>query len=350
MTNSKKYPSPKLQNASSRTIIHAFLTKRKKRTKPSKELPLRLIPAEELAETSQAAVYRFGHSTVLIRIDGNYFLTDPVFSKRASPVQWIGPKRFQPTPNTIDELPLIKAALISHDHYDHLDKAAIKALANRVERFIIPTGLGKRLQRWGVAPSKIIERSWWQSVSLDGITLTATPSQHFTGRGLFDRDKTLASSWVIEGKQARLFYGGDSGYFPGFAEIGLHFGGFDLTMLENGAYSPFWKEIHMSPEETIQAHLDLKGRALMPIHNGTFDLAFHDWFEPMERLQALAIENGIQALTPRFGEAVYPTNPIPTTQWWREQISNTEKANPGSGLQRSNKSKFSFSCCPCKQP
>ncbi len=312
-----------------RGVFRALIAKRKNQTRPERPLPSRSITADELADRSHPVVYRLGHSTVLIRIDGEYFLTDPVFSKRASPVPWIGPKRFQPAPIRIDELPRIKAVVISHDHYDHLDKAAIKLLADEVEHFVVPSGVGRRLQMWGVDEARIIERGWWEDVSLASVTLTATPTQHFTGRGFFDRNKTLAASWVIEGEQCRLFFGGDSGYFPGFAGIGRRFGGFDLTILENGAYSPFWKPIHMTPEETMQAHLDLEGRVLMPIHNGTFDLAFHDWFEPMERLRFLAMATKARVTTPMFGEPVCPIEPAVTRAWWRELAAQSSPESAG---------------------
>lgn len=304
-------------------LVKALFTKRGKHTKPKNPLPLLPIPQEELLNASHDVIYRLGHSTVLMRLDSKYFLTDPVFSETASPLRWpsLGLKRFQSTPISIGELPAIAAVLISHDHYDHLDRRAIRQLIGRTGKFIVPVGVGNRLRRWGVPSEKIIERDWWQSVSLSSVNFTATPTRHFTGRGLFDRNKSKASGWAIESSSAKIFYGGDSGYFPGFHEIGERFGGFDLTMLENGAYSPFWPDIHMSPEETLQAHLDLKGESMLPIHNGTFDLSFHAWFEPMERLHQLAEQTGTNILTPVFGEPVSPVDPVSTTLWWREQVS-----------------------------
>ncbi len=298
-------------------LIRALIAKRRSAARPHHPLPLRPIPQSEFEASDTAVVYRLGHSTVLIRLDGSYFLTDPVFCNRASPFQWIGPKRFQQTPVSPEDLPPISAVVISHDHYDHLDKSAILQIKDRVECFVVPLGVGRRLRKWGVGRGQIIECEWWQSLSLGGVNLTATPTQHFTGRSLFDRDKTLAASWVIEGAQGRLFFGGDSGYFSGFREIGERFGGFDLTMLENGAYSRYWKKVHMAPEETLQAHVDLQGQALMPIHNATFDLAFHKWFEPMERLHRLAESNGVPVITPIFGEKVNALMPEPTRAWWR---------------------------------
>lgn len=208
-------------------LIKAYFGTERVAPTPSAPLPLRWIPAAELqARTGDATVYRLGHSSVLMRLDSEYVLTDPVFSERASPLRWLGPKRFHPLPFSLEELPRIKAVVISHDHYDHLDKASVLALADRVDRFIAPLKVGDHLRRWGIAEEKIVELGWWQSVSVGSLRFTATPAQHFSGRGLTDRDKTLWAGWVIESHEARVFFSGDSGYFDGFREIGERFGGF----------------------------------------------------------------------------------------------------------------------------
>ena len=305
-------------------IAKAYFKDNREAVVPNGELPIKLLTKSILLQETSDAVFRLGHSTMLIRLNGEYILLDPVFSERASPVQWAGPKRFHPTPIEIAELPPIKAVIISHDHYDHLDEAAIKLLAGKTEKFITPLNVGNYLVKWGVDKTNIIELNWWQSTNLDGLSLTATPAQHFSGRGLFDRDETLWASWVIQSDNTKLFFSGDSGYFDGFKEIGERYGPFDITMIETGAYNELWSEIHMLPEQSLQAHLDLKGKAMLPIHNGTFDLSLHNWYEPLEKISALAASHQVKLLTPIFGEEVAIKDPTPSLAWWREFILDSE--------------------------
>lgn len=302
------------------SAIKAYFSATRVAPKPTKPIPVMDLAKGLPEKPSRSVVYRLGHSSMLIGIDGEWVLADPVFSKRASPVQWAGPKRFHPAPMNIDELPKIKAVVISHDHYDHLDKGSIKQLANKVEYFLVPKGLGAYLEKWGVQSERITELSWWESAEIGSIAFTATPTQHFSGRGLFDRNKTLWASWVITGQQANLYFSGDSGYFAGFKEIGDRLGPFDLTMVETGAYNKAWKDIHMMPEESLQAHIDLRGKAMMPIHNATFDLALHNWYEPLERISDLALEEGVSLVTPMFGEGVDVKAPMTTSAWWKSHV------------------------------
>ena len=298
-------------------LFKGYLASRNNDKSPGQSLPTRWITPGDLAATSGPVVYRLGHSSMLLKLDDAYLLVDPVFSERASPLQWAGPKRFHPVPLLPRALPPLKAVLISHDHYDHLDRGAIELLAANVEHFVVPTGVGSHLVRWGVDRARIIELGWWQAATLGSIRLTATPAQHFSGRGLHDRNKTLWASWVIESDEARLFFSGDGGYFDGFAAIGARFGGFDLTMVETGAYNRLWSHIHMLPEQSLQAHLDLRGAAMMPIHNSTFDLSFHSWYEPLEQASRLASRRGVELVTPVIGAPVNPLAPTGTYAWWR---------------------------------
>ncbi len=296
-------------------ITKAYFRDQREAATPKQPIPLRPIPLQEL-EQAGPRVYRLGHSTVLMQLDDHWLLTDPVFSDRASPVQWAGPKRFHPSPLAMEDLPRIKAVVISHDHYDHLDKASIQALDSKVEWFVTPLRVGNHLRDWGISDDKIIELKWWQEVNLDGLSLTATPTQHFSGRGLLDRDRTLWASWVLAGVDARIYFSGDSGYFSGFKEIGERLGPFDLTLIEAGAYNDLWSEVHMLPEESLQAHLDLRGKAMLPIHNGTFDLALHEWYEPLERIHQLARQHQVNLVTPIFGEAVSLKERFSSQSWW----------------------------------
>lgn len=301
-------------------ISWEYMRAKRAEPQPQVELPVNQITADQLKQAESPVLYRLGHSSVLIKLDGEFFLTDPVFSERSSPVQWAGPKRFHDTPLVIEDLPPLKAVVISHDHYDHLDKDTVKKLSDKAEWFVTPLKVGQRLIDWGLDPKKVIEKDWWQSVQLGSVKLVATPAQHFSGRGMFDKDETLWASWVIQGEQANLFFSGDSGYFSGFKEIGERYGPFDITMIETGAYNEMWSEIHMLPEQSVQAHLDLKGRAMLPIHNSTFDLALHDWYEPLERVSAAAELNQVRLLTPIMGEQVSITKPAQSIAWWLELV------------------------------
>ncbi len=298
-------------------IVLAFLTAPKVDRTPDDLLPIKPIAADQLCSANEDCLFRLGHSTLLMKIDGLWVLTDPVLSERASPVQWAGPKRFHPSPISAEDLPFIDVVVISHDHYDHLDKNTIQTIQDKVGVFITPLKVGSHLRRWGVSHDNIIELDWWQTTTIKGVELIATPSQHFSGRSLFDRDTTLWSSWVIIGNQRRIFFSGDSGYFSGFKEIGERYGPFDFTLIEAGAYNRLWQTIHMMPEESVKAHLDLRGKVMIPIHNGTFDLSMHAWHEPLSRVSDIAAKRDVQILTPIFGEQVLLDNPVANSGWWQ---------------------------------
>lgn len=289
--------------------------------KPASTVPTRPVPVQALSQAQLLAapdntLFRLGHSTLLLKLSGQFWLTDPVFSERASPVQWAGPKRFHQPPIGIDDLPPIKGVILSHDHYDHLDRAAVLKLAAKTEHFLAPLGVGDTLIKWGVPASKVQQLDWWQSVTIGNTRLVATPSQHFSGRGLFDGNQTLWASWVIEDRDLRVFFSGDSGYFDGFKKIGEKYGPFDVTMIETGAYDKLWPDVHMQPEQTMQAHLDLQGKWLMPVHNGTFDLGLHAWHEPFDRIVGLAHKLGVPITTPEMGQAVDLKQPQAGEKWW----------------------------------
>lgn len=310
-------PRPSLGLWEGLKLTWAFLFAKPAGTVPDRAIPVRALTRADLDAAPDRSLYRLGHSTVLLKLRGRYWLTDPVFSERASPVQWFGPARFHAPPITIDDLPPIAGVILSHNHYDHLDHAAVVRLAAKTERFIAPLGVGDQLIAWGIDPAKVEQRDWWQSVDVHGLRLTATPAQHFSGRGLSDSDRSLWASWVIQDDDMRVFFSGDSGYFDGFKAIGDAFGPFDLTLMETGAYDERWAFVHMQPEQTLQAHLDLRGRWLLPIHNGTFDLAMHVWEDPFERIAALASGRGVSLATPEMGERVDVAMPHAGTAWWR---------------------------------
>jgi L-ascorbate metabolism protein UlaG (beta-lactamase superfamily) len=256
---------------------------------------------------------------VLLEIDGARVLTDPVWGNRASPVTFAGPRRFQPVPAPISALPPLDAVVISHDHFDHLDYPTILELARLDVPFVTSLGVGAHLEAWGVPPARIKEVDWWERVELrGGLTITAAPSQHFSGRGLHDRNATLWSSMVVRGERHAVFFSGDTGLTSEYGEIRRRLGPFDLVMLEVGAFHPAWGDIHLGPENALRALGLLGGGGFLPVHWGTFNLAMHAWDEPVETLLELAPAQGAHLVMPRLGEPVEPSRAERVTPWWRE--------------------------------
>lgn len=260
-----------------------------------------------------------GHSTVLLEMDGVRILTDPVWGNRASPVRFAGPKRFQPVPVPVAQLPPLDAVVISHDHYDHLDHGTILELARTEVPFYTSLGVGAHLEAWGVPGRRITELDWWESAELPrgGVSITAAPSQHFSGRALGGRNTTLWSSFVMRGASASVFFSGDTGLTPEYAEIRTRLGPFDLVMLEVGAFHPAWGDIHLGPENALTAFSLLGGARLLPVHWGTFNLALHAWDEPVETLVRLAPSSGAHLVLPRIGQPVEPSRAEGIDPWWR---------------------------------
>ncbi len=258
-----------------------------------------------------------GHASALVEIDGQRILTDPVWSERASPSTLLGPRRFHPPPIPLPDLPPVDVVLVSHDHFDHLDMATVQALAARGSRFAVPLGVGAHLEAWDVHPAQILELDWGESARAGGLEIVATPARHYSGRNPLRRDGTLWASWVVRGPVHRVFFSGDSGYFDGFRAVGAVHGPIDLTLVKIGACDPTWQDIHMSPEEAVRVHEDVGGRVLLPVHWGTFNLAFHAWNAPAEEALAAARARGVTIAIPRPGERVEPAAPPPVETWWR---------------------------------
>lgn len=290
----------------------------------------RRVPARELPTADPRAAWSaapgsglratwLGHSTVLIEIGGRRVLTDPVWGVRASPSRLIGPKRFQPVPVGLRQLPPLDLVIVSHDHYDHLDFLTVRELATLDVPFVTSLGVGAHLEAWGVRPERIAELDWWESWTLPGadLSVTAGPSQHFSGRGLHDRNATLWSSMIIRSGRHAVFFSGDTGLTTQYAEIGERLGPFDLVMLEVGAFHPSWGHIHLGPANALEALHLLGGGPLLPVHWGTFALALHDWDQPAETLLALAPQKRAQLLMPMLGEPVEPARDYALTPWWR---------------------------------
>jgi L-ascorbate metabolism protein UlaG (beta-lactamase superfamily) len=311
-------PKPLQNSTTPFGFMRRYIFEAKIDAEPIQPIPLKPISYQDVLSVADdtPVIYRLGHSSLLLKISGKIILIDPMFSQRASPISFIGPKRFHPVPLNIDDFAEIDAVIISHDHYDHLDKETIKKLSSKTKQFLVPLGVGKYLKEWGVASIKVNELDWWQNMDLDEIKFTATPAQHFSGRSLSNRNETLWASWVITAPAHNVFYSGDGGFFDGFKKIGEALGPFNLAILEGGAYDKNWPSVHMTPEQTIQAHKDLNAEVLLPVHNSTFDLAFHPWYDPLVKLSALAFEQNINLATPVIGQPYLLDGDVPTEHWW----------------------------------
>ncbi|GAA0697987.1 MBL fold metallo-hydrolase [Kitasatospora atroaurantiaca] len=260
----------------------------------------------------------YGHASALVEIEGSRVLIDPIWSDRCSPVAHVGPKRLHPAPVELEELPQVDVVLISHDHYDHLDMATVKRLVTTQSApFAVPLGIGGHLSRWGVPEHRIIELDWDETCTLGELTLTLTSAHHFSGRST-TRNTTLWGSWVIAGPNRKIYYTGDSGYFEGYAAIGEKHGPFDAALVQIGAYNEAWADIHMTPEDAVRAHLDLRAELLVPVHWCTFNLALHPWAEPIERLLAEAKAQAVPLAVPRPGQRVDVDNPPELDGWWED--------------------------------
>jgi L-ascorbate metabolism protein UlaG (beta-lactamase superfamily) len=271
-----------------------------------------------------------GHSTLLIEIGGRRILTDPVWGRRASPSQLAGPRRFQPVPVTLRAMPPVDLIVVSHDHYDHLDYPTIRELVKVDVPFVTSLGVGAHLEAWGIRPERIVELDWWQNHELpdSDITVTAAPSQHFSGRGLKDRNATLWSSFVVRTPRHSVFFSGDTGLTTEYRKIRTALGPFDLVMLEVGAFHPAWGDIHLGPANALEAHKLLGGGPFLPIHWGTFSLAMHAWDEPAETLLELGPKSDAQLVMPRLGEPVEPDHAGRIEPWWRAVDTEARSARP----------------------
>ena len=259
----------------------------------------------------------FGHSSFLLNMNGNIILVDPVFSEAASPIKFMI-KRFQKPVLSLEELPEIDYVLISHDHYDHLDMESIKFFVDKSAKFVTPLGVGSHLKKWGIEQNRITEKDWWQSAEFDSIKFIATPAQHFSGRDGIHENSTLWASWVIQSNDHNIYFSGDSGYDTHFKQIGNKYGPFDAAFIESGQYNENWKEVHMLPDEGVQAFKDLKAKKYFPIHWGMFELALHTWYDPIEKLFNLSRSEKFDLLAPKIGLLVNINNPDANEMWWEQ--------------------------------
>ena len=291
----------------------------------------------------------FGHSSMLVEIDGRNIVVDPLWSERASPFPWLGPKRWYEPPVPIDHLPRIDAVVVSHDHYDHLDRASIQALNARGVRFIVPLGIGAHLVGWGVPQERITELDWWQEAKVGDVRVVSTPSRHASGRLSPRSNQTLWTGYAIVGPEHRAFYSGDTGLNDTFPEVGNRFGPFDVTMIESGQYDPQWPDWHLGPEQAMRVHEEVRGRVLIPVHWGLIKLAHHPWTEPAERILAAARCSHAEVLVPEPGQAVEPTTHPSIARWWRSQHWFTGREHPIVASLRGDPA-HTFATPSCPQP
>ena len=283
-----------------------------------------------VAPASGLRVTWFGHSSTLVEVDGQRLLTDPIWSDRASPVEWAGPHRWYPPTIALAQLPAIDAVLISHDHYDHLDTATILAMRSWKNVFIVPLGVGAHLARWGIPPERIVELDWWQSTRVGALTVTLVPARHASGRLNAQSDLTLWGGFALVGDRHRVYYSGDTGLSDAMTEIGRRFGPFDVAMIEAGQYDADWPDWHLGPEQSVLSAQRVHAKALIPVHWGLFRLAHHGWTEPVERASVAAQCAGLPLLTPRPGQPIEPTalRPGDSQRWWPQTPWATAAQKP----------------------
>lgn len=288
---------------------------------PAGPIPVSAIDWNKIKSDNDSLTW-FGHSAFLLSIDNKKLLIDPMLSPIASPVSFVGIKRYNYSEDImlhlIDEMPPIDAVFITHDHYDHLDYQSIVKLNSKVSHFFVPLGVGAHLVRWGIPEEKITELNWWEETEYKGLTVALAPARHFSGRDPFNIDTTLWGGWVILGNNTRLYTSGDTGYGTHFKEIGKEYGPFDITLIEGAQYDPSWSDIHMVPEQSVQANLDVNGKTMMLMHWGAFTLANHGWNEPIERALKEAKIREVNIIAPEIGETVLLDSGLkmPPTPWW----------------------------------
>jgi N-acyl-phosphatidylethanolamine-hydrolysing phospholipase D len=250
------------------------------------------VPWDRAAFDRATAVTWIGHASFLVRMDDVAFATDPIFSHRCSPFSFMGPPRLVAPGVPLDALPRLDFALLSHDHYDHTDRASIRALGARGVRFFVPRGMATLVRGFGAEAEEL---GWWESREVSGVRVHCVPAQHFSGRTLTDRNRRLWAGWVVEGRTRRFYHAGDTGYFGGFAEIAKRFGPIDLAAMPIGAYMPreMMRIVHVNPEEAVRAAVDLRARRVLAMHFGTFDLADEPLDEPPVRFRAEAARVGL---------------------------------------------------------
>jgi len=299
-------------------ILYKQICQRKGR---APENPLSIIPFNREAFEKPSETMKFiwyGHSVLLLRMNGLNILIDPMFGNNAAPISPFPIKRFsENTLAIIDELPTIDLVLLSHDHYDHLDYDSIQKLNAKVKQFYVALGVKRHCVKWGIEANRIIEFDWWDAKNFNDIEITFTPTRHFSGRGLRDRSKSLWGGWSLISAKEKIWFSGDSGYGQHFKEIGKRLGPFDFAFMECGQYNENWHQIHMFPDESVQAAMDADVKVIMPVHWAGFALSLHTWTEPVEQFIAAADKQNLKYIVPKLGEIISPATDKTSTFWWK---------------------------------
>lgn len=323
-SRSTNYKDGKFYNDGEFTVMSSYIDPYKDRVgnsdvEPSDAVSIESFEYVDNKDTSDALITWFGHSSVLVQLHNMNILIDPIFSNVSSPVSFIGSKRFSDLPCDVSDLPYIDVVLITHDHYDHLDYKTIKKLDEKVGMFLVPLGIDKDLIKFGIDKNKINNMAWWEEIDLNGLSFICTPARHFSGRYLIDSNDTLWSSWLIKDENYSIFTSGDGGYGDHFKEINSRYGDVDLALLNSGQYSESWHDVHMFPEEAVQASIDLNATVAMPIHWGSFVLSDHPWDDPAKRFVRQAQEMNVNYMISRIGKTVSISDYLDNQEpWWEE--------------------------------
>ena len=313
--NGKFYNENDFQKIYGATSANNFISK--KGTIPTDEIPTMKPTFLSKPSVDELNITWFGHSTLLMQMHGMNILIDPVFSSYTSPISFVGPSRFSKLPIDIDSLPKVDIVVISHDHYDHLDYKTIKELDKKVDKYVVPLGVENHLERWEIDKDKIINMAWWEEIQINGLTIGCTPARHYSTRNfIFDSYNTLWASWVFADEYHKVFESGDTGFDNHFQKIYEKYGSFDLALLDSGQYDYKWRDTHMTPEQAVQAGIDLSAKVIMPIHWGAYKLANHPWDDPVERFSKEAEKQNLKYITPRIGQTITYENDMSTDKWW----------------------------------
>ncbi|KAF1005006.1 MAG: hypothetical protein GAK28_03633 [Luteibacter sp.] len=315
-------------------------------------------PTAPVPTVDSSAVYRmppasglrvswFGHSSMLLEIDGVNVVVDPFWSERTSPFSWLGPKRWYAPPVSIEHLPRVDVVVISHDHYDHLDRESVQAFNARGVRFIVPLGIGAHLEDWGVPPDHITELDWWQEAMVGDLRIVSTPSRHASGRLSGNSGHTLWTGYALVGPAHRVFYSSDTGMNDTFVDVGQRLGPFDVSLIETGQYDAQWPDWHLGPEQAVRVHQEVRARTMIPVHWGLVKLAHHAWTEPPERVLAAARCANVDVLVPEPGQAVEPTTHPTIARWWPSIPWHTAEQTPIIATHHGDPAnRFASQACP----
>ena len=318
----------------------------------SPEPPLRIDPTDTglfaAPPVDGLRLTWFGHSSTLVEIEDLRVLIDPFWGEQSGPAGLLGSRPFYDAPAALSDLGPVDVVVISHDHWDHLDQPTISAMRDWATTFVVPLGIGAHLERWGIPSQRIIELDWWQSTSVGGIELVATPARHASGRDPLRSNETLWSGWALLGPQHRVWYSGDSGYYGDLTEIGERLGPFDVTLIESGQYDPNWSDNHFGPELAVAANALVGGELLIPVHWGLLNLAPHSWTEPVERVRAEAQcrNQPYLVLVPGVPTEPTPNAVVTQQQWWPDlpwRTAAEAPVNPTTGGDQDQR----FNIVPC---